>query len=145
MTREKVKDIASLAAALAWLCFLIAGLWNLLGKALLWLLLAGALASAALFVFNQVKRRRTFLQKGYEVDCEVISKGVYRFVYRERFDGGVRELRVPGELIEYGHPVYYRLSGANWAEIVPEWALHRQLQVEARILENHFYRPDGSQ
>jgi hypothetical protein len=143
MTREKVKDIASLAAALAWLCFLIAGLWNLLGKGLLWILLAGVLASAAFFVVNQVQRRRVFLERGYEVKCKMISKGVHRFVYRERFDGGNRELQVPGELIEYGHPVFYRLSGAHWAEIVPEWALPRQLQIEARILESHFYRPDG--
>ena len=143
MTKEKVKDIAAIAAALAWLCFWISALWNLLGKALLWLLLAGGLALAVLVIVNQVKRRRTLLAKGYEVDCETIAKSVYRFVYREQFDGHIRELRVPAELIEYGHPVYYRLSGVDWAEIAPEWALHRQLQIEARILENHFYRPDG--
>jgi hypothetical protein len=143
MTKEKLKDTAAIAAALAWLCYFAFALWNLVGKALLWLLLAGVLALAVLFVVNQLKRRRALLAKGYEVNCEINPGGVYRFVYRERSEGVIRELRVPGELIEYGHPVYYRLSGAHWAEIVPEWALHRQLQVEARILENHFYRPNG--
>ena len=143
MNKEKLKTFAAVMAALVCIGLWIALLRDLFGNVIFWLMLAGVLALLVVIVVSQAKRRRAFRQKGYEVVYEIISDDVRRFVYREQFDGGVRVVRLRAELIEVGHPVYRRLSSEDWAEVVPEWARDRQLQIEARILENPFYRPDG--
>lgn len=138
MTKENLKTFAAVMAALVWLCLLIAGLCELFGKVVLWLLLAGSLALVVLLIVTAIQRCRQFRTKGYEV----LVTGEHDFVYKEQHEGGVRELQLPGDLIEVGHPVYTRLSWENWAMIVPDWARTRQLEIEARIHENPFYRTD---
>ncbi|RYD54152.1 MAG: hypothetical protein EOP83_22440 [Verrucomicrobiaceae bacterium] len=139
MTKENLKTIAAVMAALAWCCLLIAGLWELLGNVILWLLLAGLLSIVALLIITPIKRRRLFRRKGYEV----LVTGEHEFLYREQDEGGIRELPLPGDLIEVGHPVYSRLSWKDWETMAPDWARNRQLEIEARIHENPFYRADG--
>lgn len=139
MSKEKLKTFAAVMAALVWFCLLIAGLWELFGNGFLWLLLAGVLALVVMGITAGFKRRRAFRMKGYEIFVE----GDHRFIYRERTEDGIRELSLPGDLMEMGHPIYYRLSGKDWDTLAPDWARDRQLEIEARIHENPFYRPDG--
>lgn len=140
MNKENFKTFAAVVAALVWFCLLIAGLWELFGNVVLWLLLAASLALVILLIVTAIEQRRRFRTKGYEV----LVTGEHDFVYKERYEGGVRELRLPGDLIEVGHPVYTRLPWKDWDTIVPDWARDRQLEIEARIHENPFYRADGA-
>ena len=138
MTKENLKTFAAVMAALVWLCLLIAGLCELFGNVVLWLLLAASLALVVLLITTAIKRRRQFRTKGYEV----LVTGEHDFVYKEQHEGGIRELQLPGDLIEVGHPVYTRLPWKDWEATVPDWARNRQLEIEARIHENPFYRAD---
>jgi len=139
MTKENLKTLAAVMAALVWFGLLIAGLCELFGNPVLYLLLAGVLGLVVMAIVARIKRRRLFRRKGYEV----VVGNDHRFIYREQFQSGIRELRLPGELIEVGHPAYTRLSRKDWETIAPDWARDRQLEIEARIHENPFYRPDG--
>ena len=138
MTKENLKTFAAVMAALALLGLFIAGLREFFGNAILWMVLAGLLWLAATLLAEQVRRRRIFRKQGYLVT----EDSQRHFVYRERLNGGIRELRLPSEWIENGHPVYYRMAQEIWAETVPEWARERRLEIEGRILENRFYRPE---
>lgn len=84
-----------------------------------------------------LKSRRDFRKRGY---------GVYGaedngFRYREKHGDGLRELILPGALIEPGHAVYYRQTDEEWASRVPDWARTRKHEIESRILEEPFNRP----
>jgi hypothetical protein len=142
MKRGGFKLAVIFVGALMALIAFIGGLVEVLGKSALWLLAAGLLWLVGMIISGQIKRRRLFRNKGYEVNYEIVGNDARRFVYRERFDGGVRELRLPAELIENGHPVYYQVSQEIWARTVPEWARERRLEIEGRILEDPFYRPE---
>lgn len=137
MNKENLKTIAAVVGAMVCFCLLIVRLRDLFGNGVLWLLLAGVLVLVVMGITAGIKRRRSFREKGYEV----MVGTDHGFIYRERYEGGVRELRLPGGLIEVGHPVYSRLSWETWEKITPDWARRRQLEIEARIHENAFYRP----
>ncbi|HEY1122567.1 MAG TPA: hypothetical protein VGE67_13235, partial [Haloferula sp.] len=127
MTKENLKTFAAVMAALAGLCLLIAGLRELSGNVVPWFLLAAFLAFVVLLITTAIKRRRQFRTKGYEV----VVTGDHDFVYKEQYEGGIRKLQLPGDLIEVGHPVYTRLSWKDWEAIAPDWARSRQLEIEA--------------
>ncbi|MCW1884112.1 hypothetical protein OKA04_05180 [Luteolibacter flavescens] len=134
-----MKAIAGLALAMACFILAIAGFWDLAGVKLIWAAFAVALVVSGSITIEWAHRRRAFRKAGYEVICEA-DRG---FLYREICNGSVRELRLPGDLIEVGHEVYTRLSRQEWEQRVPDWARHRQLEIEARILENPDFRPEG--
>jgi hypothetical protein len=83
------------------------------------------------------KGHRGFQQKGYRV-YGTTDDG---FRYRERHEGGIRELTLPGVLVEPGHAVYCRLSAEEWINLAPEWARDRKQEIEARILEDPYHQP----
>lgn len=83
------------------------------------------------------KSKRAFRRNGYGV-YGTTNDG---FRYREMHEGGIRELTLPGVVVEPGHVVYYRLSAEEWACAVPEWARDRRLEIESRILADPFHRP----
>jgi hypothetical protein len=93
---------------------------------------------AILIIIAVIRRRIVFRRKGYEVFSNTPR---HEFEYREKHGGSTRTLKLPGELVEYGHLVYYRLTQEAWQEKVPEWAAARRLEIEEKMLENPFHRP----
>ena len=84
-----------------------------------------------------LKSRRDFRKRGYGV-YGAANNG---FRYREKHGDAVRELILPGELIEPGHAVYYQQSDEEWTRQVPDWARGRRYEIESRILEDPHHRP----
>ena len=93
---------------------------------------------AMLIVILAIRGKIRFHRQGYRVSATSYPAV---FEYRERHEGKTRFFKLPGELFENGHPVYHRLAEQEWEASVPDWAKDRQLEVEAKILENPFYRP----
>lgn len=99
-------------------------------------ILLGLLATRiAIFVIRAEIR---FRRQGYRVWATSYPA---EFVYRERHEGKTRFFKLPGDLIENGHPVCSRLPQERWETLVPAWAKDRRLEIEEKILGNPFYRP----
>ena len=62
MSKGTLKTIAAIVVVLLWLGLWAAGLWELVGNAVLWLGLAGFLWLAVAIVAEQVRGRRRFRQ-----------------------------------------------------------------------------------
>ena len=99
-------------------------------------LLAGTLlvVIATLFIRGVIRFRR----QGWGVWATSYPA---EFQFAERHEGKTRSFRLPGDLIENGHPVYTRLPEEQWRALAPEWAKDRRLEIEEKILRNPFYRP----
>src|SRR5688572_7891781 len=79
------------------------------------------------FAFLAIRSKIRFHRKGYEIRA---SCDPAEFEYRERHDGKTRSLKLPGDLIENGHPVYTRLTEEEWRATAPEWGKSRRLEIE---------------
>lgn len=99
-------------------------------------LVVGVLLLGLAFLFIQGAVR--FRRQGWGVWATSYPA---EFQYRERHEGRTRSFKLPGDLIENGHPVYSRLPQERWETFAPEWARDRRLEIEGKILENPFYRP----